>query len=82
MELAVKHGTFGRMAVLPARALERGRIVGGNGKADAEMADEGPCRGTSRMAATRAGSRIDTHPRPIPSARAASQSVWMALTTE
>jgi len=38
--------------------------------------------GTSRMAATAAGSRIDTHPMPMPSARAASQIVWIAVTAE
>jgi 3-hydroxyacyl-CoA dehydrogenase len=38
--------------------------------------------GTSRMAAIRAGSRMETQPRPIPSARAANHIVCTAATTE
>ena len=38
--------------------------------------------GTSRMEVTISGSRIETHPRPMPSARAASQTVWTAMTAE
>ena len=35
--------------------------------------------GTSRISAILIGSRIDTQPTPMPSARATSHSVWMAM---
>ena len=51
--------------------------------AEAKIADQPPVAGgTSRIAAIAAGSRIDTQPMPIPSARAASHSVWTAMTAE
>ncbi len=53
------------------------------GKAEAEIGHQAPAGfGTSSALVTAAGSRIDTQPMPMPSARAASHRVWMAATTE
>ncbi len=51
-------------------------------QAEAEIGDEPPRRGTARISVTLHGSRIDTQPRPMPRARAASHRHCTAPTTE
>lgn len=49
---------------------------------EAQVRDEVQPAGTSSACVTFFGSKIETQPMPIPSARAASHRVWIAATTE